>query len=157
MEFNELMKQFTEKCEVRDVTVEDDVVALEIDGVVFAFIHDPGSAVLTVVADLGQQSIDADGPFGAMMLQANFLFEATRGATLFQNPENKSFGLQQQYRLVYLDADMLAAEVEKLANVADEWKDVLSGIKAAEEALGTHKAAEADASRLVSGGDFMRV
>lgn len=157
MEFNELMKQFAEKCGVKDVTIEDDGVALEIDGVVFAFLHDPSSALLTVVADLGQQSIDANGPFGAMMLQANFLFEATRGATLFQNPDNKSFGLQQQYRLVYLDVDTLAAEVEKLANVADEWKEVLSGIRAAEDAIETRKSEDVAASKLASVGDFMRV
>ena len=157
MEFKELMKQFTEKCEVKGVTVEDNAVALEIDGVVFAFLHDPGSEVLTVVADLGQQSMDANGPFGAMMLQANFLFEATRGATLFQNPENKSFGLQQQYRLAHLDVDLLSAEVEKIANVADEWKEVLSGVRAAEEVIQTQKSEDAAASKLASVGDFMRV
>ena len=157
MEFDELMEQFAEKYGVKGMTIEDGGVALEIDGAVFAFLHDPEAGLLTVVADLGQQSVDANGPFGAMMLQANFLFRSTRGATLCQNPETASFGLEQQYRLAYLDVDTLSAEVEKLANAADEWRAVLSGVRTAEDALETRKSEEAAVSSFASVGDFMRV
>ena len=144
MEFNELMEQFAVRFGIADLSIEDNAVALEIDGMAFGFLVNSAADTLTVVADLGQQPVDADGPFGAMMLQANFLFEATKGATLFQNPDSKSFGLQQQYRLVYLDVDTLAAEVEKLANVAEDWKDIISGCKAAETAVDARTEEEAE-------------
>lgn len=156
MEFSELMQKFAAKFGINDIEIVDDAAALEIDGMAFGFISNPTDETLTLVADLGRQEIDADGVFGAMMLRANFLFQATKGATLFQNPENEAFGLEQMYRLVDLDVDALSTEVEKLANLAEEWKLIMSGAKNAEAATKAAKAAEA-ASVPFSGGDFMRV
>ena len=77
MEFNELMQSFAAKFGMASIDINDDFAALEIDGMAFGFIHNPGKETLTLVADLGQAAIDANGEFGSMMLKANFLFEAT--------------------------------------------------------------------------------
>ena len=157
MKFEGLMQQFGAKFGIAEVAIEDDSAAFEIDGMAFGFICDPAAETLTVVADLGQKSINVDGAFGSLMLKANFLFEATKGATLFQNPENESFGLQQRYRLAELDLDALSAEVEKLANVAEEWKGLLAGSATAEAALKERKAEDVSEAASLSGGAFMRV
>ena len=157
MKFEGLMQQFGAKFGIAEVAIEDDSAAFEIDGMAFGFICDPAAETLTVVADLGQKSINVDGAFGSLMLKANFLFEATKGATLFQNPENESFGLQQRYRLAELDLDALSAEVEKLANVAEEWKGLLAGSATAEAALKERKAEDVSEVASLSGGAFMRV
>ena len=153
MEFNALMQQFAAKFDISNLTIEDDAVALEIDEMAFGFINDPAVDTLTIVVDLGQQSINANGALGAMMLKANFLFQATKGATLFQNPENDAFGLQQMYRLLDLDVDKLSAEVEKLANMAEEWKAIIAGCSQAENAAEERNAQDAS----ISTGGFIQV
>ena len=157
MGFNELLQSFAAKLGMASIDIENDMAALEIDGMAFGFIHNPGKETLTLVADLGQAAIDANGEFGSMMLKANFLFEATKGSTIFQNPENDSFGIQQWFKIVDLDADRLSAEVETMANVAEEWRRLLSGCAAIETEIEARRAEDAAASELASVGDFMRV
>ena len=157
MGFNELMLSFAAKLGIETIDIENDMTALDIDGMVFGFIHNPGKETLTIVADLGQAAVDANGEFGSMMLKANFLFEATKGSTIFQNPENDSFGIQQWFKIVDLDADRLSAEVETMANVAEEWRRLLSGCAAIETEIEARRAEDAAASELASVGDFMRV
>lgn len=157
MGFNELMLSFAAKLGIETIDIENDMTALDIDGMVFGFIHNPGKETLTIVADLGQAAIDANVEFVSMMLKANFLFEATKGSTIFQNPENGSFGLQQWFKIVDLDADRLSAEVETMANVAEEWRRLLSGCAAIETEIEARRAEDAAASELASVGDFMRV
>lgn len=158
MTYDELMQSFAAKCGLSELTIQDDIAALEIDDMPFGFIHKPLEDVLVVIADLGRQTISADGAFGAMMLKANFLFEATKGATIFQNPENESFGLQQMYHLVDLDVDRLSAEVEKLANLAEYWRGVLAGCVHA-EAVAKAQKSESDATSRLAFGDsgLMRI
>ena len=157
MGFNELMLSFAAKLGIETIDIENDMTALDIDGMVFGFIHNPGKETLTIVADLGQAAIDANVEFVSMMLKANFLFEATKGSTIFQNPENDSFGIQQWFKIVDLDADRLSAEVETMANVAEEWRRLLSGCAAIETEIEARRAEDAAASELASVGDFMRV
>ena len=157
MGFNELMLSFAAKLGIETIDIENDMTALDIDGMVFGFIHNPGKETLTIVADLGQAAIDANLEFVSMMLKANFLFEATKGSTIFQNPENDSFGIQQWFKIVDLDADRLSAEVETMANVAEEWRRLLSGCAAIETEIEARRAEDAAASELASVGDFMRV
>lgn len=157
MGFNELMLSFAAKLGIETIDIENDMTALDIDGMVFGFIHNPEKETLTIVADLGQAAIDANVEFVSMMLKANFLFEATKGSTIFQNPENDSFGIQQWFKIVDLDADRLSAEVETMANVAEEWRRLLSGCAAIETEIEARRAEDAAASELASVGDFMRV
>ena len=157
MGFNELLQSFAAKLGMASIDIENDMAALEIDGMAFGFIHNPGKETLTLVADLGQAAIDANGEFGSMMLKANFLFEATKGSTIFQNPDNGSFGIQQWFRIVDLDAEKLSAEIETMANVAEEWKRLLAGCSTVEYEIKVRKAEDAAASAFASAGDFIRV
>ena len=156
MEFNELMQQFAAKIGLAELSQQDDVVALSIDGVAFGFLNDGATETLTIVADIGQQPGSADRPLGSMMLKANFLYEALEGAVLFQNPENETFGIQQRFRLVDLDADSLYGHVERLSNLAEEWRDIVEGYGEAEKVARTQAEKEPQDSP-VDGASFMRV
>ena len=46
--------------------------------------------------------------------------------------ETAAFGIQQRFRSVDLDIDSLCANVERLANIADEWKGIVAGYGQAE-------------------------
>ena len=75
-----------------------------------------------------------------MMRRANYLFETTKGSTIFQNPKNGLFGIQQLFRLLELDADRLFAEVEAMAKLAEDWKQILEGCSQVEAELKARKA-----------------
>lgn len=158
MEFNELIQSFAAKSGTGSINIEDGTAAIEIDGMPFGFIHNPDRGTLVLAADLGRQPVDADGVFGSMMLKANFLFEATKGATLFQNPENEAFGIQQMFSLRDLDADRLSEEVEKLSNLAEEWRRTIAGCAQAETAMNEQKKRDSETANLAFGGKgFMRI
>lgn len=158
MEYKELIKSFAAKYGVANIIIEDDIAALKIDDVTMCFLNDSAADTLTIVADLGRHSIDADGPFGAMMLKANHLFQTTKGATLFQNPDNDSFGLQQMYRLAYMDVDTLSGEVEKLTNLAEDWTAILNGSAQVQAEYAKRNTREASTDPLdLSGDGFLRI
>ena len=158
MVYNELMKSFAAKCGLSNLIIDGDIAAIKIDGITMGFLNDAATDTLTIVADLGQRAINSDGAFGSMMLKAHYLFQSTKGATIYQHPDNGAFGLQQRYRLIDLDGDTLYSEVEKLANLADDWKAILDGCEHAEAEAAKRKSEEpASASLSMAGGGFMRV
>lgn len=54
MTFEELTRGFAAKLGLRELAIEDDTVALEIDGIPFGFINDDVAGTLTIVAGYGQ-------------------------------------------------------------------------------------------------------
>ena len=156
MEFNELMQQFAARLGLNELTQDGDTVALEIDGIPFGFLMDESSGMMIIAADLGIQPESADRPLGSMMLKANFLYEALQGAVLFQNPDNEAFGIQQRFRLVDLDVDSLYENVERLSNMAEEWRSIVEGYGEAAAAAKELSAKEPQVSPFAAGG-FMQV
>ena len=156
MEFNELMQQFAAKIGLSELTPEGDGVAMEIEGVPFGFLNEGEAGTMIIIADIGKQPESADAPLGSMMLKANFMYEALDGAVLFQNPENEAFGIQQRFRIVDLDVDSLYAHVERLSNLADEWKEIVAGYGQAAKVAQEQAAKEPQVGPF-AGASFMRV
>ena len=156
MEFNELMQQFAAKIGLPELTPEGDGVAMEIEGVPFGFLNEGEAGTMIIIADIGKQPESADAPLGSMMLKANFMYDALDGAVLFQNPENEAFGIQQRFRIVDLDVDSLYAHVERLSNLADEWKEIVAGYGQAAKVAQEQAAKEPKVSPF-AGASFMRV
>ena len=134
MECNELMKGFAAKLGVAELEMHEGAAVLEMDGMTVGFVHDPVENAIMVVVEIGYPPPDADGPFGGVMLKANYLFGGTGGATLCQNPETGAYAVMRSWPLQTLDVDTFAAAVEKLVNTAETWRDSLSGSADAEEA-----------------------
>ena len=134
MEYNELMQGFAAKLGVAELEMHEGATVLEMDNMTVGFVHDPVEDAVMVVVEIGYPPPDADGPFGGVMLKANYLFGGTGGATLCQNPETSAYAVMRSWPLQLLDVDTFAAAVEKLVNTAETWKDSLSGSAEAEEA-----------------------
>ena len=84
-----------------------------------------------VVAEIGQPPPSADGPFGGMMLKANYLYNGTGGAVICQNPETGAYAVMRSYPLA---RETFAQAIEALVNTAERWRDVLAGAGLAEDA-----------------------
>ena len=91
MEFKELLAAFAAKYGVEGFDGADGAAELDVDGVRVELLDDPQSQSLFACAEIGHPPPDANGAFGAMMLQANFLLRGTEGATLCQNPETQAY------------------------------------------------------------------
>ena len=162
MEYNELMQRFAGKFSIDSLAIEDGASALEIDGMTVGFIHDEAADAIMVVAEIGYPPPDADGPFGSAMLKANYLFGGTDGATLCQNPDTGAYAVMRTWPLAAHDDDTFAAAVEGLMNTAERWREVLDGIREAEEAaemaeLEDDGQDEGDVPGEISLGGFMQV
>ena len=134
MEYTELMRGFAVRFGVADLDTGNGAAALEIDGLSVGFIHDAETDELMVVAEIGFPPPDADGPFGSMMLKANYLYNGTDGAIICQNPGTGAYAVMRSYPLAQLDVETFVQAAEALINTAERWKDILSGASLAEDA-----------------------
>ena len=134
MEFKELLAAFAAKYGVEGLDGADGAAELDVDGVRVALLDDPQAHSLFACAEIGHPPPDANGAFGAMMLQANFLLRGTEGATLCQNPETGAYSIVRQFPLALTDAAALGDGLESLVNQAENWRKTLAGLRAAETA-----------------------
>ena len=132
MEFKELLAAFAAKYGVKGLDGADGAAELDVDGVRVELLDDPQARSLFACAEIGHPPPDANGAFGAMMLQANFLLRGTDGATLCQNPETHDYALVRPFPLALTDVESLAAGLESLVNQTENWRKALAGLRAAE-------------------------
>ena len=152
MEFKELLAAFAAKYGIKGFDGADGAAALEVDGIPVELLDEPQSRCVLACAEIGNPPPDADGAFGAMMLQANFLLRGTEGATLCQNPDTGAYALVRAFPLALADAGSLGAGLESLVNQTENWRKVLAGLREAETARPA--AAQADDSHhdMISSG-----
>ena len=134
MEFKELLAAFAAKYGIGGLDGADGVAELDVDGVRVELLDDKHAHSIVACAEIGLPPPDANGAFGAMMLQANFLLRATEGATLCQNPETHAYALVRPFPLALTDVASLAAGLESLVNQVENWRKALAGIRHAEDA-----------------------
>jgi len=133
MQYEELLTAFAQKIGLQGFPQPDAPAAVEIDGMPVAFVHRPESDRLVLLGTVGAPPPEAAGRFGALLLQANFLFEGTESCTLAQNPENETYVLQREFPLDSLDPDSLSAALESFANTLERWRKVLLDFRPVEE------------------------
>ncbi len=148
MEYNELITDFATRYNVEGLEAQNGTTALEIDGMNVGFLHDSPSGDgiddgIMVIVEIGIAPQDVDGPFGAVMLKANYLLGGTGGALLCQNPDTNAYAIMHRYALPMLDLETFSKELESLLTTAENWKKVLAGIRVAEEAKEALDAQEA--------------
>ena len=120
MEFKELLAAFAAKYGVEGFDGADGAAELDVDGVRVELLDDPRSQSLFACAEIGHPPPDANGAFGAMMLQANFLLRGT--------------ALVRPFPLALADVESLAAGLESLVNQTENWRKALAGLRTAEAA-----------------------
>jgi len=136
VEFKELLAAFAAKYGIKGLDGADEAAELDVDGVRVELLNDSRAHSLLACAEIGHPPPDANGAFGAMMLQANFLLRSTDGATLCQNPETRAYALVRPFPLALTDVRALAAGLESLVNQTENWRKALAGLHVAEAAQG---------------------
>ena len=134
MEFRELLAAFAAKYGIDGLEGADGAAELDVEGIRVELLNDLQTHRLVACAEIGHPPPDANGAFGAMMLQANFLLRGTEGATLCQNPETQAYALVRPFPLALADVESLAAGLESLVNQTENWRKVLAGLHTAETA-----------------------
>ena len=132
MEFKELLAAFAAKYGIDGLGDADGAAELDVDGVRVELLDDPQSRCALACAEIGLPPPDADGMFGGLMLQANFLLRGTEGATLCQNPETGAYALVRPFPLALADVESLGAGLESLVNQTEHWRRALAGLRTAE-------------------------
>ena len=132
MEFKELMAAFAAKYGVEGLDGVDGAAELDVDGVRVELLDDKHARSVLACVEIGLPPPDANGAFGAMMLQANFLLRGTAGATLCQNPETGSYALVRPFPLALTDVESFAAGLESLVNQTEDWRKALVGMREVE-------------------------
>ena len=132
MEFKELLAAFAAKYGIEGLNDADGVAMLKADDISVELLEDQQTRSVLACAEIGFPPPDANGAFGAMMLQANFLLRATEGATLCLNPETHVYALVRPFPLALVDVETFAAGLESLANQTENWRKALVGLRKAE-------------------------
>ena len=154
MEFKELIAGFADRYGIEGLDGADGAAELKVEGIRVELLDDPQTHSLFACAEIGHPPPDANGAFGAMMLEANFLLRATEGATLCQNPETHAYALVRPFPLALTDVESLAAGLESLVNQAENWRKALSGLHAAERARPTAPESDGFHHDMISNGYF---
>ena len=134
MKFKELLAAFAAKYGVEGLDGADGAAELDVEGIRVELLDDPQAQCLFACSEIGHPPPDANGAFGAMMLQANFLLRGTEGATLCQNPETHAYALVRPFPLALADVDSFCSCLESLVNQTENWRKALAGLREAESA-----------------------
>lgn len=122
MTFNELMAEFGKKVGIEDLTPNEDGLC-EID-TSFATVniqHVPETGMVLLTGLVRPVEEDPSPAFLRALLEANFMFQKTHGATLSIDAEANAVVLVRYERLVDLDCDRLALILTRFLEAMGEW------------------------------------
>ena len=154
MEFKELIAGFAAKFGIEGLDGADGVAELDVEGIRVELLDDPQSRSIFACAEIGHPPPDANGAFGAMMLQANFLLRGTEGATLCQNPETGAYALVRPFPQALTDIESFAAGLESLVNQVENWRKALAGLREVESVQSTAPETDDSHHDMLSSGYF---
>ena len=158
MEFNELIQAFAASLGVAGVEIEGGAAAFEVDGMKVNIFHEEPAGMVMVYGEIGEPPSEDDRSFGPAMLKANHPFGGTGGATLCQDPETGAYAICQAFPLAGLDAESLAAQVARIVDKTEHWRNILNAFQVAEREKGSAAAEEVLLDAIHGGtGGFMRV
>ena len=111
-----------------DVGAGDTEAALRLDGVVVALLADEAQDSLALYADLGALPRNDRDALMQAMLQANFGWAQTRGATLALEGQSQTVALGKRVPLQGLQGPALMRNVMEFAEVARDWQQLLASV-----------------------------
>ena len=151
MEFKELVTAFGEKYGIEELSADDGAFSLDIDGMQIEVFHNEVEDTLFICGVIGEAPAEGMDRFGTLLLEANFLFQGTDGATLSRNPDTKEYALVRALPLALLDVDSFSSALEKFINGLESWIKLLTDFRPIEAE------AEKSAQESVPLGSFLQV
>ena len=128
MEFKELISDFSSRHGLEDLAVEDNTVAIDVDGISIMFVMD--GDVLSTIAEIGEPPAEGKADFADLLLASNF-----SANTIFAKmQESNTYVLIQRLPLTGLDGAAFDKALEELVNQAESWRNLLTEFRPAAEA-----------------------
>ena len=153
MTFDELMGEVGKALNIELVT-HDGATQLEVDGMAVSILEMPALDAVVLNGVIGEPPPQGLEPLHKAMLEANYNFAGTAGATLAVNPEDGTLTLTRLVPSVRLDTDSLLAALESFVNVLEAWRKILVDYRPDESGAAS---APADAVAPQIGDGFLQV
>ena len=121
MEINDILKSFSEKIGMEIVPSDDGVYMFEVDEMIITFHVLPELDEIVLTGDIGEPPPERLENLYKTILEAQYLFKATFGATISLNEENNRFTLCKALPCKLLDGDSFFNEAEQFINTLEVW------------------------------------
>ncbi|MCR5536912.1 MAG: type III secretion system chaperone [Succinivibrio sp.] len=126
MNIENIIEEFCERFSVQGVQPEKDgSTCIRIDDVDVVILKDPHEDMITIMAAFGAPQ-EGSEQIASVLLQANFLFLATAGGTIAQNPQSKNFIFMLPLRLERLDTDGFIQKLDAFLVKIDEFRKLIA-------------------------------
>ena len=124
MKIEELVHEFNRAAGLEEVPATDGVWKFSADGAVFGVLADEAGEKVYLFGEIPAPVPDKEDVFRKTMLEANYFFNGTGGATFSINPETGAYTLIAAERLDRLAPESFFAFVEKFVNTLATWKAI---------------------------------
>lgn len=153
MAFDDLMNEAGRKLGV-ELVAHDGMTRLTIDDMEVSVLEIVALDAVALSGVIGEPPPQGLAPLYRAMLEANFNFAGTAGATLSVSPEDGALTLARLVPLACLDADAFLSILEGFVNVLEAWRKIVADYRP--DAPGEAPPAPSAGAPQVSDG-FLRV
>lgn len=129
MESLEIIKKFGKKIGIDIAPSDEGVYMFEVDQMLVAFHVIPELDTIVLTGDIGEPPPEKLENLYKTMLQAQYLFQNTYGATISLNPETNRFMLCKALSCKILDDDSFFGETEQFINTLDVWVKLVKNFR----------------------------
>ena len=133
MTFEELMEEAGRTLGV-DLLAHDGTTQLEIDGMAVSVLEMPELEAVVLNGVIGEPPPQGLAALHRAMLEANFNFAGTAGATLAVDPDDGALTLTRLAPLPLLDTTKFLALLERFVNVLETWRTIVADYRPDESA-----------------------
>ena len=152
MESFELIKKFGEKIGVNISSDDDNIYTFEVDEMIISFHILPELDSIVLTGDIGEPPPENLENLYKVMLEAQYLFNGTAGATISLNAENNRFSLCKALSCKIMDGDSLYEEAEHFVNTLEVWAKLVKdyrGVASKAEEVKADDAPQFDANSFI--------
>ncbi len=154
METAELIKALGKRLGIRLTPDSDGACSFEADGFVVTLNHIDELRLLALTGDLGAPPPENLEALYKAMLEANYNFSGTAGATLARDAATGRFAICRILPLETLDADALYNAVEAFVNTLEAWSKIIVNYR---HSAGPANGADAVQAPFSHGNGFLQV
>lgn len=153
----ELIHEFNNAAGIKDVPAADGVWKFSADGAVFGVSADEADENVYLFGEIPNPVAGREEAFRKTLLEANYFFNGTGGATLSINPETGAYTLIAVEKLDRLSPESFFAFVEKFVNSLSTWKAIAISAGDSDNDAPSHGPESEPEAALFPSNGFMQV